>query len=38
MPFDPAGTWRFEREAKTGRVAVWADPNTAKHKLVIRPR
>jgi endoglycosylceramidase len=34
---DPAGAWHFERETATGRLAVWADPGTLAHTLVVRP-
>jgi endoglycosylceramidase len=29
---------RVEREAATGRLAVWADPSITKHVLTVRPR
>ena len=35
---DPAGTWRFERDATTGRLLVWADAATPVHTLTVRPQ
>ncbi|MBI3553267.1 MAG: cellulase family glycosylhydrolase [Elusimicrobia bacterium] len=35
---DPAQRWRVQRDPVSGRLLVWADPDSPRHKLIVKPR